>query len=182
MSKPNKPKPITVKAAIAYAEQLEQEAQKQIVADPDAAPYRPPSEAGVRKLCQRKGTPEGAIDYMRARAAMCQREARENAETARAALTRHSQRQGKHLRKRNEARDHMSEGTRIDQAIARLSIVGSPAAMQLAGDTVHGGEPNRLPAFTVDAAAKARHIARKARTEIEALEDSLTLRDMNQAA
>ncbi len=174
---------ITIKAVVAYAVQLENDAEKQTAQDPYASPYRPQtSYEAVKKLCQRHGGPEGALSYLRARAAMYDREAREHAVVAQKALTVHTQRQGYHRIRREKDRGHLNPGERIDQAIARLRVVASPASSRLDGDIVRGGDRKTSQQWTVDAAERAVAFAMIAVREIENLEDSLKVRDLGKAA
>ena len=195
--------PPTVKAALDYAEKLERDRQREVASDIYASPYRPPSEHGVRKLCQRLANqavlqlppdatdeakaharaqgPAKAIEYMRSRAAMHQREAREHAVAAANALKVHAGRQRKHREKQAKALAHLSPGTRIDGVLARLSMVASPAAAQM-GQSVHGGTPDYSPKHTVDAADKARQVAVECAQKLEAIERDLKARDVQKAA
>lgn len=176
--KPN-PKPITVKAVVEYATQLRREADLEIAGDPYACPYRP-TEAGARKMSARYG-PQAAIENMRSHAAMHKRAEREHAQVAAASLTKHKARHRNFHDQVDRRRRHLRLGQRIDDAIGRLSLVASSSAATI-GQSVHGGTPNHSPAFSVDAADKARRIALKAVREIEALEDEARTRDLSKAA
>lgn len=173
------PKPITVKAVVEYAAQLRREAERETTQDPFASPYRP-TEAAARGMSNRVG-PEEAVLYLRRRAAMHKRDARQHADVAAASLNKHKNRHRHIQEKRDKQRQHLSPGSRIDGAIARLSMVASTAAAQI-GQSVHGGTPDHRPAFSVDAADKARRVALSAVREIEALEDELKVRDLDKAA
>lgn len=172
-------KPPTVKAVVLYAAQLRLEAEREIISDPYACPYRP-TEAAARKLSNRLG-PEAAIDHLRKRAAMHGRKVREEQAVAHKSLTVHKARQANHRTATQKRRDKMSPGVRIDAAVARLSVIAAPASSAI-GQSVHGGTPDHAPAFTVDAADKARRLALICARQIEAIEDELRLRDVSQAA
>ena len=172
-------KPTTVKAVVEYAKQLRDEADRLELADPWACAFRP-TEAAARRMSARLG-PEAAIDNLRRRAAMHKRTHREDEQTAAVSLSKHKYRQKHYKDKREKERAHLSAGKRIDNAIARLSLVASPAGAQI-GQTVHGGTPDHTPAFTIDAADKARRMALLCARQIEALEDESRVRDVSQVA
>ena len=172
-------KKITVRAVVEYAKKLREEGQRELIGDPYASPFLP-TEAAARRMSARLG-PEAAIDNLRRRAAMHKRRVREEAQVAAVSLQRHKGRQRKMREARDKERGHLTPGARIDGAIARLSVVASPAGAKI-GQSVHGGTPDHTPAFCVDSADKARRIARKAVEEIEALEDELRVRDVSQLA
>jgi hypothetical protein len=175
----NGPKKITTAAVVKYAERLRDEADREEAVDPYASGYRP-TEAAARKDSARFG-PEEAINRMRRRAAMHKRDARMAATIAANSLDKHRNRQRNHREQRNKQREHLSAGTRIDGAIARMSLIASPGGAQI-GQSVHGGTPDHSPTFCVDAADKARRIAIKAVREIEDLEDEARVRDVSKAA
>jgi hypothetical protein len=125
--------------------------------------------------------PEAAIDNLRRRAAMHKRQHREDEQTASVSLGKHKNRQKHYREKLEKERAHLSPGARIDAAIARLSLVASPAGAQI-GQSVHGGTPDHTPAFCVDAADKARRLALLCARQVEALEDELRVRDVSKAA
>lgn len=172
-------KPVTVKAVVEYARKIREDGEREELADPFASAYKP-TEAGARRMSARLG-PEAAIDNMRKRAALHKRAVREDAQVAAVSLSKHRNRQRHFKDKRDKQRDHLSPGARIDGAIARMSIVASPAGAQI-GQSVHGGTPDHTPAFCVDSADKARRIARKAVQDVEALEDELKVRDVSSIA
>lgn len=161
----------TVKAVVAYAEQLRIQADRKVAADPWADPYRP-SEAAARKLAQRRTNErireitamhltdderelllgdaphfgaQAALDELAARAA--EQEAAERAQRER------SERSLKRLQ-RHRAQDHrdqaarqrgLSPGQRLDHALARLAVVSDLPASRLDGDRVHGGDIRPIP-------------------------------------
>lgn len=168
-------KPITVKAVVEYARKLREDGEREELADPFASAFKP-TEAAARRMSARLG-PDAAIDNLRRRAAMHKRRVREDEQVAAVSLNKHKGRQRKFRETREKLREHLSSGQRIDGAIARMSVIASPAGAQI-GQSVHGGTPDHTPAFTVDAADKARRIARKAVQDIEALEDELGVRDV----
>ena len=172
-------KPVTVKAVVEYAKQLRDEADRLELADPWACAFRP-TEAAARKMSARLG-PEAAIDNLRRRAAMHKRQHREDEQIAAESLKKHRNRQKHYHAKREKERAHLSPGKRIDGAIARLSLIASPAGAQI-GQSVHGGTPDHTPAFTVDMADKARRLALTCARQVEALEDECRVRDVSQIA
>lgn len=172
-------KPATVKAVLAYAAQLRREAEREIALDPFASPYAP-TDASARKACSRLG-PEAAIDSMRKRAAMHKYDARQHAVIADRSENVHKGRQRKHRETREKQRAHLTPGRRIDNAIARMSMVASSSGAQI-GQSVHGGTPSHIPPFTTDLADKARRIAIACVRQIEDLEDESKVRDMANVA
>jgi hypothetical protein len=172
-------KPASVKAVVEYAKQLRDEADRLEAADPWASAFRP-TEAAARRMSARRG-PEAAIDPLRRRAAKHKRQHREDEQTASVSLGKHKNRQQHYREKLEKERGHLSPGARIDGAIARLSLVASPAGAQI-GQSVHGGTPDHTPAFCVDAADKARRLALLCARQVEALEDELRVRDVSKAA
>ena len=101
----------TIKAVILYAEKLKLNAERQTVGDVYAKPYWPPmmkdgkiSEQALKKLIQRVGSPEHALEFLRLKAAQADREAREEAQASQRALERHARRQGHHKRNLAERR------------------------------------------------------------------------------
>lgn len=193
----------TVRAAVAYANQLRLKGDIEAARDPYASPYRP-TEASARKLCARKAneavlelpadaTPEQveqaratgparAIAYMAMRAKQHATDRAEQDEISHRAEQRLKRRQEQHRKHRDQERAHLSPGKRIDDAIARLSLVASPAAAKLGRDVGEDAEKDRTPAWSVDASSRARMIALRAVREIEALEDEMTTRDLRTAA
>lgn len=175
----NGPKKITTKAVVDYALKLRDEADRQTLIDPYHTGYRP-TESYARKLSGQLG-PEAAIDQLRKRAAMHKRDERMAATIASASLERHKGRHRKHRETREKQRGHLSAGTRIDGAIARLALIAAPSGAQI-GQSVHGGTRDQTPAFCVDAADKARRLALACARQIEDLEDECKVRDLNQVA
>lgn len=194
----------TVNAAIKYAEKLRAQGERELLTDPYACPYMPnATEAGVRKLCQRLANqalaelpdnatdeqlaqaratgPARAIAYMRMRHKQHNAEQGDIAQCAQQSLERHTQRHRKHRQQRDKQRAHLNPGQRIDQAIARLRLIAAPAAGPI-GNQTPASERNQRPAYTVDAAGRAIAIAYQAVREIEDLEDSHKLRDLDKAA
>jgi hypothetical protein len=170
---------ITVKAVVAYAAKLRDDADREELSDPYASPFRP-SEAAARRMSARLG-PDSALDNLRRRAAMHKRDVREYAEVAAKSMNVHKARQRKYREARNKRRDHLTAGARIDGAIARLALIAAPSSSSL-GQTVSGGTPDHSPQFCIDSAEKARRIAMNAVQVIEDLEDELRVRDVSQAA
>lgn len=171
---------ITIKAVVAYAARLRADGDREAAADVYASPYRP-TEASARRLSHRMG-PEKAIEYLRGRAALHAHEAHEHTKAAQASLIRHAARQARSHAARDRVRRRVNPGKRIDDAIARLRIVASPASSRLESDQVSGGDVNQRQAFTVDAAGKAVAIAYAAAAEIEALETAIKERDLSKVA
>lgn len=191
----------TLKAAVKYALELQRKADQEIARDPYASPYRP-TEASVRKLASRMAGeatrdlpvdatpeqvaeakasgPQRAILYMRMRAKQHATAQHEQNEIAARSEARHKRRQEQARKRRDEERAHLRPGQRIDQAIARLRLVASPAAGKIGRDTPDA-DPDQAPPWSVDTAQRAVAIARRAVREIEEYEDEMKVRDMRAA-
>lgn len=172
-------KPATVKAVIAYAQQLRREGEQRARADVWAKPYMP-SDAAARKLSQRLG-PDGAISHMRARAAGQIRVEREEREEAERREARHARRQRQARRDLEARRSGLTVGQRIDHALAQLVTVSNVTAARLDGDRVRGGEQSHVPAFAGDVHGAARQRALDAADYIENLLDKARTRDATAA-
>ncbi len=170
----------TAEAVAKYAAELRKRADRQILQDVYAKPYKP-SEHYARKLSARLG-PEEAIKYLERRAAERDAEAREAARESEYALKRLQRHHAKDAEAKRERDLGISPGARIDRAIAKLGTMSEVPAMQIDPNPVSGGEASNDPRPTSDAQAKARRIARAAAEEIEGLVEETGRRDLGRAA
>lgn len=155
---------ITVKAVVAYAVKLREDAAKACVRDPYAKPYMP-SVTYARRLAFRVG-PEEAIAHLRGNAAMAQREQREQAEISKRSLERHKRRQADAKKDRDRRVANLRPGERIDLAIAQLSLIASPAAANPEPSSPNA-DSDFSPKFTVDMADPWKRKAQQLAREIE---------------
>lgn len=192
----------TIKAALKYAAELRHLGDQEAARDPYASPYRP-TEASVRKLCSRfsqqatrelpvtateherdearAAGPAKAIAYMTLRARQHGQAKAEQDLISERAEQRLKRRQEQARKQRDKERAHLTPGARIDGVIARLRLVAAPAAPTIGHDSV-SSERDMTPAFNVDAAAKAVAVAMHAVRELERLEDSFKVRDLQVVA
>lgn len=168
----------TIKAVLAYAQTLRQRGETQKLRDSWAKPYQP-SEATARKLCSQHGAAE-ALQVLATRAALADREYREEAEVAKFSLERHKRRAQKTDREREQQRQGLTPGQRVDKALAAFSVVPAVGAAQIGWSTKGSDKPGLTKHG--DPAGEARYIAFKAAREIESLLDRHQRRDLDKAA
>ena len=178
MSKQTTAEQPTIKAVLAYAQTLRQRGESQRARDPWAKPYEP-SEATARKLCTQHG-PAEALQILAGRAASAEREYREEAEIARFSLERHKRRVQKTDRDREQQRQELTVGQRLDKALAAFSVIPAVGAAQI-GWSTKGSEKPGLTKHG-DPSGEAHYIARKAVREVEQLLDRHQRRDLDRAA
>lgn len=199
----------TLNAVLAYARQLAQNADRAMAADPYAKPYRP-SEAAAKRcyylhLAEVKRrdldhmdglSPEiveiveqahiaeaatAALQTLAGRARKQEREKAEDDETSKRSLARLQRRRREAERDREQSRQGLSIGQRLDRALARFSVVPSVSAVEV-GWSTPSSESSGLPAYHGDSAGEAKHIALRAVREIEGLLDGHVMRDVEKAA
>lgn len=165
----------TVRAVVAYAEQLRAQADRKIAADPWADPYRP-SEAAARKLAQRRTNErirnlvadhragaitdatledqlaeaphvgaQAALDELAARAADQEAAERAQRERSERSLKRLQRHRAQDYRDQAARQRGFSPGQRLDHALAQLAVVSDLPASRLDGDRVHGGDTRPIP-------------------------------------
>jgi hypothetical protein len=160
---------MTVRAVLAYAEQLRSRAQREYTLDPYADPYAP-SEAAARKVYQaaiatvrlndrargierteRERVHEAAMTAQRelaSRVVLQERETRHQRETAVRSEKRHARRQRLDRADHQAAIAQMSLGIRLDRVLQALDLLSEARTQALNEDRVTGS-PDRggLPAF-----------------------------------
>lgn len=168
----------TLKAVLAYAQTLHQRGESQKARDPWAKPYQP-TEAAARRLNSEVGSAR-ALEVLASRAAMADRGYREEAEIAKHSLERHKRRTQKTDRGREQERQGMTPGQRIDRALAAFSVVPAVGAAQIGWSTKGSDKPGLTKHG--DPAGEAKYLALKAAREIEGLLDRHQRRDLDKAA
>ena len=172
---------MTVESVLKEIQTLRARGDAEVARNVWAKPYRP-TDLYVRKLCKQMG-PEGALQYIRRRAAEKDADAREEAqvsEYAQKRLARHHAREAEARRERDLG---ISPGRRIDRAIAKLGTMSEVSAAQVDPNPVHGTrEKGQAPKRGGDAQQVARRIARAAAEEIEGMVNETNRRDLGRAA
>lgn len=153
----------TIKAVVAYAAKLRGDAERN--PDPWFTPYAP-TEAAARKMCQRYG-PDQALTRLRQSAAARRRQYDDEQGEAKRAQDRHRRQQRQGDRDRNAARQELTLGQRLDQALASASMIAAPPASPLDGDRISVAPSRSAPRFPGDPAAFCRHVALDAVRKIE---------------
>jgi hypothetical protein len=203
MTEPAKP---TVKAVVAYAEQLRAEADRAALRDPYLDPYRP-TEAAARKLAQRfthqrlreiealhvtdeerndliDQAPhvgaQRALDDLKRRAAEQQHKAREDRERSDRALKRLRRHRQQDARDQAARRQGLSPGQRIDRVIRQLGVTSDVPAVRLDGDRVHGGDGPQLPVGPDGSARLDDHFTLARRRALALADDLEQLLDRDQ--
>jgi hypothetical protein len=170
----------TVRAVVAYAEQLRDQAEKLMRADAFARPYYPTS-ASARRLSQRLG-PEAALVRLRELALRHERRDRERDAESVVSLGRLRDRRANADSRRSRALAGMRPGERVDRALAELATISAAPAAGIGGDVVHGGEGDHEPRWPGDPSAKARRIALDAARAVEGELEAARRRDLEAAA
>lgn len=199
----------TLNAVLAYARQLAANADRAMAGDPYAKPYRP-SEAAAKRCyylhlaeVRRRDadhmgglSPElveiveaqqiaeaatSALQSLAGRARKQEREKAEDDETSKRSLARLQRRRREAERDRDQSRQGLSIGQRLDRALARFSAVSSVGAAQV-GWSTPSSESSGLPTYHGDSAGEAKVIALRAVREIEGLLDGHLCRDVEKAA
>lgn len=169
----------TKKAVLDYADRLRVQAEQQMVADVYAKPYWP-TTAYAEKLYTEHG-PEGAIEYLKARVAHADGEARRDAQEASHSLKRLQRRKKAAKRDRDAERAGMTPGARIDQALASLATLSAVPAARVGAEPKSSNSSTALP-FADDLRGRGRRVALDAARSLEEMVEQVRVRDMERAA
>lgn len=134
----------TVKAVLAEAKRLREQAERTRRRDPFARPYDP-SDATARGLSQRLG-PEEAINELRRRGAQVDLEHREAEERSVRARARLDRQQRLADAQRRDRLSKMTIGQRLDEALSGLVVISEARAGQLdAAPVSRSPEESQVP-------------------------------------
>jgi hypothetical protein len=193
----------TLKAVIAYSEQLSMRAHRQMAGDPYAKPYYPTTaaarkvyhdhlagirrgdtddtEADLEETEQEHLAAERALATLRMRVVLRERESDGEIKEADRALKRLQKNKRRAELDRDAQRAGMSVGQRIDRALNALACVAAPGAAQI-GSSTGAGDPRVMPSDHGDPAGEAAYVARQAMRKVEELLDRARARDVGKAA
>lgn len=132
----------TVKAVLAYAQQLRDQAERYARRHPGEGDLYAPSEAAARKVSQQLG-PEQALHELRVRARAREMQLEEQQARAKAARREHHVHQSAAQRVRRElaAVSSVTLGQRLDAALRGLDVLSETPAVRLDAEPVSGSKP-----------------------------------------
>lgn len=198
MTKTASPEPMTINAVLDYAHKLGLRAELQVARNVWAKPYHPTQEAAKRlfytrlaEIRRRDGTDDtdeqqrdeaarAAVETLAARARDAEREQQEADQVSERSLLRLQKRHREAQRDREQQRNNMTVGQRLDAALAAFSVIPATGAAQVGWSTPGSDRPGL--AKHGDPSGEAHYLAIKAVREIEDLLDRHRLRDVSKAA
>lgn len=199
--KPKTPQPHTLNAVLEYARTLNLRADIAVARDPYADPYRP-TEAAARRvfythyatvrardelsatevdeIAQRSDAAQLALQTLAGRTREKERAKQQDDQTSKRALERHQRRQREAARDRDQRRRGLTIGQRLDEALARFSVIPSVGAAEIGWSTPGTDQP--LPTSHGDTGGEAKYIALKVVRQVEDLLDNHQRRNVANAA
>lgn len=161
----------TVKAVIAEAKRLRDQAERVKRSDPFAKPYEP-SDATARGLSQRLG-PEAAITELQRRSSEATATYREEEERSARARARLDRQQRVADAERKQRLSSMTIGQRLDEALAGLVMVGEARAAALDANRVSGGGAESHDPLRSRQEGRAERLRERALLLVAEMEDEL---------